>query len=498
MSKTLFTNIIDFFLNKSLLFYVLLTSFIIILGYGITKIQVNESILNTLPKGETFTKLSKFIENNNNKIVFSIAIHDMEETEIDTLIFQLETEIKTNAGNLIIDLKGKREDVQTEIFNYYYNNFPLFIDSSYYQSIDSQLSKDSIEFNFNNSYRKLVSPGSNVLKDFVLRDPLFISSPLFKSWGENMQKSSSLKVDNGYIYSSNGEYLILTANTNFKGNESSTKLSLYNNLLNLKTKWNLDHKANPVSYFGTFLIEAENRIQIKKDTFLTMTISIICILLILFIYYRKILIPVYFMLPVIFGAAFSLGIIGFLKPNISGISLATGAVVFGIILDYSFHFFTHLKHVKSIRIAIQEVGPPLFIGSLTTITAFAALLFVDSVVLQDFGLFASLSLAGAAIFTLFFLPVILHHVNFDCESFSNTAKEPKPKKIRKYFRKIGLVIITMLTGVFLYFSFEIEFDNNLSNLNYHSEHLKLEEELLVGINPEVQKKIICFFRSKFF
>lgn len=498
MSKTLLTNIIDFFLKKTMLFYVLLISFIVILGFGITKIQVNESILSTLPQGETFTKLSTFVENNNNKIVFSIAVQDLDEVEIDTLIIELQNEIKVNAENLIIDIKGKREGIQDEIFNYYYDNFPLFIDSLYYQDIESKLSKDSIDVALNNSYRKLVSPGSSVLKDFILRDPLFLSSSFFKTWGEGMQSASSLKVDRGYLYSSNGQEVLITANTNFQNVENGTKLSLYDKLLKFKTKWNLDNKENPVSYFGTFLIEAENRIQIKKDTFLTMTISIISILLILFIYYRKILIPIYFMLPVIFGALFSLGIIGYFKPNISGISLATGAVVLGIVLDYSFHFFTHLKHVRSIRITVQEIGTPLFIGSLTTITAFAALLFVDSVVLQDFGLFASLSLGGSVLFTLIFLPIILHQVNFNCETFASAVKEPKLKKPKKYLTRIGVPIITILTAVFLYFSFDIEFDNNLSNLSFHTDQLKLEEELLVGINPEAEKKLFIFSEANSF
>ena len=88
----------------------------------------------------------------------------------------------------------------------------------------------------------------------------------------------------------------------------------------------------------------------------------------------------------------------FFRDEVSGISIATGAVVFGIIMDFSFHFFTHLQHSKSITETIKEITVPLLTGAFTTIMAFAALLFTNSSVLQDFGLFAALSIAGAAFF----------------------------------------------------------------------------------------------------
>ena len=49
----------------------------------------------------------------------------------------------------------------------------------------------------------------------------------------------------------------------------------------------------------------------------------------------------------------------------------------------------------------------MIVGSFTTIAALGALMFTNSVVLQDFGLVALCTLSGAVLFTLLFLPVIL-------------------------------------------------------------------------------------------
>ena len=43
---------------------------------------------------------------------------------------------------------------------------------------------------------------------------------------------------------------------------------------------------------------------------------------------------------------FSLAIIYWFRGSISGIALGSGAIVFGIVIDYSFHFFSHQKHNK--------------------------------------------------------------------------------------------------------------------------------------------------------
>jgi len=88
-------------------------------------------------------------------------------------------------------------------------------------------------------------------------------------------------------------------------------------------------------------------------------------------------------------------------------------------MDFSFHFFTHLKHTKSISLTVKEIAVPLLTGSFTTIMAFWALLFTNSPILQDFGLFAALSITGAVLFTLIGLPIFLKLFHFKGLDFLN-------------------------------------------------------------------------------
>ena len=102
-----------------------------------------------------------------------------------------------------------------------------------------------------------------------------------------------------------------------------------------------NYKSNniDISFFSISFIPVVNSIQIKQDLKLTLSFTIILILLILIVVFRCYFLPVLFMLPAVFGMIFSLALIYWFRGSISGIALGSGAIVFGIVIDYSFHFF---------------------------------------------------------------------------------------------------------------------------------------------------------------
>ena len=491
LSNTI-NNIITFFTKRSLLFVFVLLVFLGVFSLGILKINVNESIFSMLPKGNSFSQFSKLIDQGEltNQVVFTLDIENIESDKLVELTRVLSDSLNSFSEVYLKDIIIERPDLQNKVFDYFYTNFPAFIDKEYYKNIKHKINRDSIGIHLSNAQRNLLAPGGFMFRDFVLKDPLSISGDFFKELNEK-NNISNLNVEDGFVFSEDKKQLLITAKTKFDASDNKKNIELYNSLNQLKENWNGLHPKQQLGYFGTFQIGAENGIQVKKDTFLTLIITLIIILLILFIFYRKILIPLYFMLPLIFGAAFALGMMGYFKNEISGISIATGAVVFGIILDYSFHFFTHLQHTKSISQTIKEITSPLLTGGFTTIMAFAALQFTNSKVLQDFGLFAALSLTGAAVFTLIGLPIILKLFKFKYSSANKRSLSLNiviPQKIRKVF----VFGVAVLTAIFFYFASDIQFDGDLDNLSFHSQDLKEQENKLMGINPEKEKKIYLF------
>ncbi len=480
--------------RKKVVFYICLMAVIAVLCHGITRLRVTESIFATLPQGEQFESFSKLIENKNivNQIVFSLE-NDSSGTALDPaiLVENFSDSLKPFTQSYIKNVQGVRPDIQQDVYNYAYAHFPELIDSSYYTYIKQRILPDSVRKSVLSSYTQLLSPGGSFLKPFILNDPLGLTAPYFQSLNR-ANNSSAMTVEDGIMFSSDRKHIVITASTAYDPGNSALNVALFERMQAFQTRWNQSYPSNKFTYFGTFEIAARNAIQVKKDTNTTMFIALAAIIFILIAYYRKVLIPVFIVLPGLFGGIFGLGVIGYLRPEISGISLATGAVIFGILLDYAFHFFTHLRHTGSISVTVKEVSSPLLTGSLTTVLAFCALQFTNSVVLQDFGLFAALSLAGAAAFTLIALPLILELIPFNNKDIPKTDTLFAIPVLPKKLKSAGLWVIALLTLVFLYFSQFTQFDSSLESLSLQNDDLKGREEKLTGINPDLHKRIYIF------
>ncbi|NIJ55120.1 1-acyl-sn-glycerol-3-phosphate acyltransferase [Dyadobacter arcticus] len=475
-----------FFLGLLLIIIALLT--------GIARLRVSESIFATLPKGKSFEEFNRLVESKNiiNQIVFSIDIP--AETSTDDARFIAEAfsdSLSRYTKGYIKNIRSERPNVQEDVYQYVYSHFPQLIDSAYYKHVQSRINPDSIRSSVASVYNQLLTPGGSFLKKFILNDPLGITGRYYQELNAN-NNAGGMVMDDGLMFTADRKKVLVFGSTSYNSGDSNQNVALFNLTEAFHKKWNRQHRYNHFTYFGTFEISARNAIQVKHDSYYTSFFALAGILLLLIIYYRKFLIPLYIILPGLFGAMFALGLIGYIRPQVSGISLATGAVIFGILLDYAFHFFTHLRHTHSISTAIKEVSAPLLTGSFTTVMAFSALHFANSTVLQDFGLFSSLSLLGAALFTLIALPIILDATSFDYKKISHTERPFEFPKMPVKWRPAILVAVGLLTLVFLYFARFTEFDSGFENLSIQDDDLRTREEALTGIDPKKEKRIYVF------
>nr|WP_295923598.1 trifunctional MMPL family transporter/lysophospholipid acyltransferase/class I SAM-dependent methyltransferase [uncultured Dyadobacter sp.] len=461
---------------------------------GIARLKVTESIFATLPKGKSFEEFNRLVESKNiiNQVVLALDLP--AETGTDDareLAESFSDSLGRYTNGFIRNIRAERPNVQEDVYQYVYSHFPQLIDAPYYGHIRSRIASDSIRASVTATYNQLLTPGGSFLKQFVLNDPLGITGKYFRELNA-VNNSNGMVMDDGVMFTPDRKSILIFASTSFDSGSSDKNVALFELMESFRAKWNRQHRYNQFTYFGTFEIAARNAIQVKQDSYFTSFLALAGILALLIAYYRKLLIPIYITLPGIFGAIFALGITGYIRPEISGISLATGAVIFGILLDYAFHFFTHLRHTHSIPVAIKEVSGPLLTGSFTTVMAFSALHFANSVVLQDFGLFSSLSLFGAALFTLIALPVILASTRFDIQKIPGEQSAFRIPTIPDRWRGATLAGIAVLTIVFLYFSRYTEFDAGFENLSIQDPELSGREEALTGIDPRKQKRIYVF------
>tara|TARA_B110000037_G_scaffold222923_1_gene300518 strand:- start:769 stop:4512 length:3744 start_codon:yes stop_codon:yes gene_type:complete len=472
----------------------MLVIFFIGLLIGFFQLKIDQDITASLPNGEEFKEFNEFLSNSklNHQIAFSLETNKLSIEELETFAEDLTTVINISCDSLIKEVKYYNDINEAGFYTYFYNNLPLYLSSEKMDSVNEKLSNFNLGNTLEADYKKLISLEGDFVKSFILKDPFSLTPLVLK----NMQSNANTNyiVEDGITYSKDKSFLYFFSELKPEvHNDIVLQTILAKNLTALKLKWNLKNPRNKMGCFSPFLIFVANSNQIKKDTILTLGIFISFTLLLLFLYYRKISTPFYFMLPAVFGIVFSLGLIGWFKGSISGISIASGAIVLGIILDYAFHFFTHYKHSNSLIETLDDISSPLMTGSFTTIIAFLALLCTNSVVLQDFGLFAALSLLGAAIFTLLILPVIVELTGFKLEE--KTIVSFKFKLPFNIHNKYVFLAIVILTVFFFFEAKNIQFDSDLGNLGYHPQELKDSEKLILHVNPENEKKIYLFSKG---
>ena len=101
---------------------------------------------------------------------------------------------------------------------------------------------------------------------------------------------------------------------------------------------------------------------------------------------------------ILFGWLFAMGFTAVLRSDVSLIVLGIGSIIIGIAVNYPLHFVAHIDHGGSVRETLKEMVPPLLIGNITTVGAFASLIPLDAPALRDLGLFAVFMLLGTILF----------------------------------------------------------------------------------------------------
>ncbi|SHK12881.1 1-acyl-sn-glycerol-3-phosphate acyltransferases [Reichenbachiella agariperforans] len=458
--------------------------------YGLFHLQIGENLDQTLPGHDQNSSIQSWIDKQKSIVVFSLDIPiNMTIDEIEPIASDLSKQIQQTA---LIQNIQYQNDIDPESFiQLIQDNLPIYLEEKDYTQLDSLIAPSYITQKLTDNKKTLMSPEGIGQRRQLLDDPLGFSHLALARFGQ-LQMTDDIIQSNGYFLIQDRSKLLIKGRATFDMANSAANRSAAHTLDSLVAQWNQTHDAHTLDYFGTFLVADENAEQIKKDVHLTVTIAVVAIILLLAYYYRKAIILVLFLVPGVFGILTAAAFIYLIQGQISGLALAASAIVFGIVADYSFHFFTHFKENGNAVKSRDETMFPLLISAGTTIVAFLSLLFADSKTLNDFGLFTSLSLAGTLFFILTALPLILRR-------FEKGIKFTKTNPLDRLFAKIkigqsipskwSMFIFIGLTSWMLYMGIDVQFESDLRKINYYPDELQQREIALRNTHPTTEQHL---------
>ncbi len=480
------TSIYYFFKKNRLVFWATLILSTLFFVYFGTKIKYEEDVTKLLPSTKD--------KDNTKEVVFeNLKVKDklfiiFKPTSDTTDVSRTSASIDTFMNRLLVNPICKEmldeslyrvdADLLKNAIGELYNQLPIFIDSTDYKIIDSLTTKEAISQQMQENLMTIYSPTGSMMMDVIFKDPLAFRK-VFMNKASSLKEGlgSNYKIIDNHFFSPDSAIAIVWLSPNFKTLDSKLSSKLINEIDNEIVEYNKLYPDIEVYYHGAAPQSVFNAKQIKSDLFMTLSVSMLIICIILLLCYRDPKFIIQMAVPIGYGFFFSLTVIYFIKEQISLLALGIGAIVLGVALSYCLHVLIHKKYVNDPVRVIKEQTVPVILGSLTTIGAFLSLLFTRAELLKDFGIFASLALVGTTLFCLIFLP----------QFFGTDKKEPSKKilsilnKINSYpFERKTLLIcgITFISILSFFTSDWVKFDTNIRHLSHYEPKVIESQKIL--------------------
>lgn len=488
--ENIFISLYHFFEKRRLLFWATLAGCFLITGFFASKIKLEEDISSILPKDQKIEKLNEVFQNSKflDKLVVTVSLKDTSHgPSPDSLVVYADAfaaAMKEKYGSYIASMQDRADDsLVLQTFGTISEYLPLYLNDKDYAAIDSLIQPAVLQQTLQNNIRTLSSPAGIALKSMIVKDPTGISFLGLKKL-QQLQYDDNFELYDGYVVTKDQQHLLLFITPAFPPANTGKNQQLLHGMDALTDSLSNKVFANVrASYFGATAVSASNAAQLRKDTLFTQGVTIVFLVLFIGFYFRKKRAPFLILLPVVFGALFSLALLYLVKGKISVIALGTGSVILGIAVNYSLHVFNHYRHTHRIQQVIADLTMPLTVGSLTTVGGFLCLQFVQSEMLKDLGLFAAFSLVGASLCSLIFLPHLL--VSEKEESNTQPPQQSWIDKVAGWkleHNKFIILGIVLLTLVFAYTARQVRFEPDMMRMNYMSPRLKQADSSLNTIN----------------
>ncbi|MBA3827666.1 MAG: 1-acyl-sn-glycerol-3-phosphate acyltransferase [Taibaiella sp.] len=490
--------------HRRSLWLTVIGSFLLI-GFLASRIKFEEDISRILPHEKKLDKIQQIFQDSRfaDKLVITISQKDTtKKVKPDDLVSYADTYVdKTHhaLSRYIHSIKGRTDDsVAFDLMGSIQNNLPLFLTSQDYDTISQLLTAEKLRQSLAYDHNIIASPAGYILKGIIKLDPTGMSWLGIKKL-RRLQYDDHFELYDGYIITKDHRHVMLFITPEFPASATGKNTLFLQQLDALSDSLVREYPGIESSYFGAVAVSAGNAIQLRKDTLFTQGITIVLLIIFIGIYFKKKRAPLLIILPVIFGALFSLAIIALIKGHISVVALGAGSIVLGIAVNYSLHVFNHYRHMPDMRAVIKDLASPMTIGSFTTIGGFLCLLFVPSPLLNDMGLFAAFSLIGATLCSLILLPhfivgrgkeinLEIHHTK---QSWIDRIADYKPEN-----NKILVSGIFILTIVFLFTAKKVSFENDMMRMNFMSPELKKAENKFNAVNSYTAQSVYLVAEGK--
>ena len=367
------------------------------------------------------------------------------------------------------------DDLMPDGIDYLSTHLPAYIDTAAYARFDTLLTREHFVRQMQKNHADMTGEFGEMFPELIQMDPMGMRDVLAEQMAPLMNAGAYKTIDN-HFFVPDSTVCIAFITPRYSSTNTGQGSAMFRMMNKQIEQFAKSHPNVRISYHGTPASGYYNSTQIKHD--LTTTIAgalLLVLLLLLYCFRRWDTIPL-LLLPIAFGTLFGLTMMYWLKGEFSLLALGIGGVVLGVAMSYVLHVMIHHQYVSDTEQLLRDQVKPVLLGCITTIGSFAGLLFVNTDLLRDFGLFAAFAILGTTLFSLAYLPQMLSK-RTNPQAFKWLDRINAYPIDRKRPLLIGLLLVTMI-GVGAYIAGGTHFDADMYNLSYEAEITKHSDRLL--------------------
>ena len=454
--------------HKIFLYTLMVLSSAVFIFFGL-RVKLDVDLLRLLPASK---HKGTYLVFSNLKIKDKIFM-EMTGVEPEVLagyVDELMDSILTNDEGIANTLYRIEPDMALNALDFAMMHVPSFVDTSLYAQFDSAIAH--VDETMANNYELIMNDETGMLTEMVSTDPLNLREYLMPDLSSGM----GFTLIDGHLFCADSTVALIYISPNFQSFDAEPSSKLMNHIKHCVSEFNKVHPEVEVLMHGAVVRAGDNNRIMARDIYLTVGISMLIVLIVLCVSFKSFNIAWQNVLPVTYGAFFALACMYWIQGGMSLMALGVGSVVLGVALSYCLHVIIHQRFVGNVEQMLKEEAVPVCLGCLTTIGAFIGLLFTQSDLLKEFGMFSTFALIGNTFFALVFLPHLLR----EDDQRRNEKVFKGIEKINNYpFDRNPYVVIGLCILIVIGFAFsgKVEFDNDLKRIGYESDALHKSENL---------------------
>ena len=449
---------------------------------SLCRLHYEEDIAGFLPIDRSDSRQTEFMETVSQQNSIAVIFRAPEGTPDDDIISAMELFadlwFEDDTLEMVPDMSAEAdESVALELIKFVQEHYASFLTPEHYRRMDSLLSQPGyVKQSLEADKRSLQMLTGSFTASTIPYDPLGLFGDVLMGLAD-IGSDGGYRLVDGHILHRTEPAGLLLFESPFGESESGRNAQLVE--LTDKTGAQVEAETGiKVSSVGAPVIAVTNADRIKKDSILAVGLAVIGILAVLWFSFKRLDYILWIAATLLFGALFSLGLIGCIKDSVSVIVIGMGSVIVGIAANYPLHFLHSLRDTADNRESLAEMVVPLLVGNITTVSAFLCLLFLKAQAMHDLALFGSFMLAGTIIFSLIFLPVF-------AKAGSKAVKEEvkvdsKPVTGSSLLCRIVSPTVILITIAMLIWGGSSKFDTDLNHINYMTAQQKEDLQFISG------------------